>query len=64
MSVNGQQFELSLAHKITTSPVDTIYFEGQTVEGKFRATMELFRNEGFKKKDSYKVNKYLVQACT
>ena len=55
MSVNGQQFELSLGHKIVTSPVDTIYFDGKTAEGKFRATMELFKNDGFKKKDSYKV---------
>merc|ERR1712109_431368 len=54
MSVNGQQFELSLGHKIVTSPVDTIYFDGKTAEGKFRATMELFKNDGFKKKDSYK----------
>lgn len=55
MSVNGQEFELSLGHKIVTSPVDTIYFDGKTAEGKFRATMELFKNDGFKKKDSYKV---------
>merc|ERR1711893_426320 len=54
MSVNGQEFELSLGHKIVTSPVDTIYFDGKTAEGKFRATMELFKNDGFKKKDSYK----------
>ena len=58
MSVNGQEFELSLGHKIVTSPVDTIYFDGKTAEGKFRATMELFKNDGFKKKDSYKVKFY------
>merc|ERR1712099_133847 len=54
MSVNGQTFELSLAHKVVTSPVDTITFEGKSAEGKFRASMELFKNDGFKKKDSYK----------
>ena len=45
MSVNGQEFELSLAHKIVAAPVDTIWFEGQTAEGQFRATMELFKAE-------------------
>ena len=55
MSVNGQTFELSLAHKVVTSPVDTITFEGKSAEGKFRASMELFKNDGYKKKDSYRV---------
>lgn len=48
MSVNGQAFELSLAHKIIAAPVDTIWFDGQTAEGKFRATMELFQDEDYK----------------
>lgn len=47
MSVNGQEFELSLAHKIVAAPVDTIWFEGQTAEGQFRATMELFKDETY-----------------
>jgi len=53
MSVNGQQFELSLGHEVRTSPIDTIHFDGKTAEGSFRATMELFKNEGFKKRDAY-----------
>jgi len=48
MSVNGQEFELSLAHKIVAAPVDTIWFEGRTAEGSFRATMELFQDENYK----------------
>lgn len=53
MSVNGQEFELSLGHEVRTSPIDTIHFDGKTAEGSFRATMELFKNEGFKKRDAY-----------
>lgn len=52
MAVDGQQFELSLGHKVSSSPVDTIWFQGRTAEGKFRATMELFRDNNFEK--SYK----------
>jgi len=52
MSVNGQEFELSLAHKIIAAPVDTIWFEGQTAEGQFRATMELFKDETYE--DSFR----------
>merc|ERR1712044_126641 len=48
MSVNGQEFELSLSPKIIAAPIDTIWFEGQTAEGSFRATMELFQDEGYK----------------
>lgn len=47
MSVNGQKFELSLSHKISAAPVDTIWFSGQTAEGEFRATMELFQDESY-----------------
>merc|ERR1712227_314657 len=47
MSVNGQEFELSLSHKIIAAPVDTIWFEGQTAEGQFRATMELFQDSDY-----------------
>ena len=36
MSVNGQEFELSLSPKIIAAPIDTIWFEGQTAEGSFR----------------------------
>jgi len=53
MSVNGQEFELSLGHEVRTSPIDTIHFDGKTAEGSFRATMELFKNDGFKKRDAY-----------
>jgi len=47
MSVNDQEFELSLTHKIIAAPVDTIWFEGQTAEGQFRATMELFQDSDY-----------------
>jgi len=42
-----EKFELSLAHKIITNPIDTITFAGQEGRGDFSATMELFRNENF-----------------
>jgi hypothetical protein len=47
MSVNDDTFELSLKHKVVAAPVDTIWFEGQTAEGKFRATMELFKDDSY-----------------
>lgn len=42
-----EKFELSLAHKIVSKPIDQITFAGQEGEGDFSASMELFRNDGF-----------------
>lgn len=42
-----EKFELSLAHKIVSKPIDQITFAGQEGEGDFSASMELFQNEGF-----------------
>lgn len=42
-----EKFELSLAHKIVSKPIDQITFAGQEGEGDFSASMELFQNEAF-----------------
>ena len=48
----GQQFELSVGHKIKTSPFDSIRFAGQEGQGSFNASMELFQDETFSKEKS------------
>lgn len=53
MTVTGQQFELSVGHKIKTSPFDSIRFAGQEGQGSFNASMELFQDETFSKERSY-----------
>lgn len=42
-----EKFELSLAHKIVSKPIDQITFAGREGQGEFSASMELFRNEAF-----------------
>lgn len=42
-----EKFELSLAHKIVSKPIDQITFAGLEGKGEFSASMELFRNDAF-----------------
>jgi len=42
-----EKFELSLAHKIVSKPIDQITFAGRQGKGEFSASMELFRNDNF-----------------
>lgn len=53
MTVTGQQFELSVGHKVKTSPFDSIKFAGQEGQGSFNASMELFQDETYSKERSY-----------
>lgn len=60
MQVSGRSFELSVGHKVKTSPFDRVQFAGREGKGNFSATMELYKDDRFTKGTSFRDDNYVT----